>query len=66
MQRNKFEVGDEIEFLRQKGSSISIKVTELYDEDMNPVESAPHPKQILYLKTDVPVKKYDMLRKAAE
>ena len=66
MQRNKFEVGDVIEVLPQKGDSSEMTVTQMWDTDGVPVMSAPHPEQILKLKTDIPLKKFDMLRKASK
>ena len=63
MQRNKFEVGDELEIMPAKGAAKKITITEMWDENGIPVESAPHPKQILKVKLPFPVKKYDMLRK---
>lgn len=62
-QRNKFSVGDTIEVMPAKGNSFTMKVSKLWDADGNPVESAPHPQQILQILFDRPVKKYDMLRK---
>ena len=41
-------------------------VEEMTDEEGTPVMSAPHPEQILMLRTDLPLKKYDMLRKASK
>ena len=66
MQRNKFEVGDTIEVLPVKGDSAEMTVEKMWDENGVPVASAPHPEQILRLKTELPLKKYDMLRKAAK
>lgn len=62
-QRNKFCVGDTIEVMPAKGNAFTMKVSKLWDADGNPVESAPHPQQILQILFDKPVKKYDMLRK---
>ncbi len=64
MQRNKFVVGDKIEVLPQKGDSAEMIVEQMWDEEGTPIASAPHPEQIIRLKTDLPLKKYDMLRKA--
>ncbi|MCD8036918.1 MAG: U32 family peptidase [Clostridiales bacterium] len=64
MQRNKFIVGDKIEVLPQKGDSAEMTVEQMWDEEGTPIDSAPHPEQIIRLKTDLPLKKYDMLRKA--
>ncbi len=66
MQRNKFEVGDTIEVLPQKGDSAEMTVTQMWDTDGVPIMSAPHPEQIIRLKTDIPLKKFDMLRKASK
>lgn len=65
MQRNKFEVGDKIEVLPVNGDSAEMTVESMWDMDGVPVMSAPHPEQILRLKTELPLKKYDMLRKAS-
>lgn len=62
-QRNKFVVGDTIELMKTDGSSYSFVVEELYNEDMEIVESAPHPKQVLYLEIPVDAREYELLRK---
>lgn len=49
-QRNKFCVGDCIEVMKPDGRDIRVKVTEMYDEDMKPVTSAPHAQQRLWLR----------------
>lgn len=49
-QKNKFLVGDEINIMDFNGDNHYVKVDAMYDERMHPVESAPHPKQLLYLK----------------
>ena len=61
-QRNKFSIGDRIEILQPIGDGFKQIVTELYDEKGIVVNSAPHPKQILKIKTDYRVKQYDMLK----
>jgi len=63
MQRNKFEVGEEIEVMPAKGDSWKMTVEKMWNEDGEEVMSAPHPQQILKVKFDKPVKKFDMLRK---
>lgn len=62
-QRNKFEVGEEIEVMPAKGESFKMIVEKMWDDRGNEVISAPHPQQILKVKFDRPVKKFDMLRK---
>lgn len=61
-QRNKFSVGDEIEIMRSSGEDFSVKVLGMTDLDGNSVESCPHPKQKIYLKTNIPLQVYDILR----
>ena len=65
-QRNKFVVGEEIEFLTTKGKNFSQKVVEMYDMDGNKLEEAPHPQQIIRLKVDNPVSPFDMMRKESD
>ena len=65
-QRNKFVVGEEIEFLTTKGKNFSQKVIEMYDMEENKLEEAPHPQQIIKLKVDNPVSPFDMMRKESD
>ena len=61
-QRNKFSKGDVIEIMKPDGRNIEVTVQHLYDEEGNEVESAPHPKQVLYLDLTECAEKYDLLR----
>jgi len=61
-QKNKFSVGDKIEIMKKDGRDIEVVVKAMYDEDGNSVQSAPHPKQILYVDLGGDVEKYDILR----
>ncbi len=65
-QRNKFSVGDEIEIMKPDGENIPVKVEELLDEEGNPMESAPHPKQKLLVKLNGEAGGYDILRRREE
>ena len=49
-QRNKFSVGDTIEIFGPKTEFYEETITEMYDEEGNAVESAPHPQQVLKIK----------------
>lgn len=51
-QRNKFSVGEEIEAMNPDGTNLFVKVERIEDEDGNEMESAPHPKQKIFIKTD--------------
>ncbi len=63
MQRNKFEKGETIEIMPQKGDSRKMTVELMLNEEGEEVLSAPHPQQILKIKFPLPVKKFDILRK---
>lgn len=48
-QRNKFAVGEEIEVMIPDGTNKVLKVLAMEDENREPVESAPHPKQEIWI-----------------
>ena len=61
-QRNYFKVGDEIEMFGPNTELFRIKVNEIIDEEGNKIDVARHPKQILKIKIDKNVNKYDIMR----
>lgn len=61
-QRNKFCVGDGIEIMKPDGANIPVTVEAIYDENGMAVDSAPHPKQTLWLKLSRKPEQYDLLR----
>lgn len=61
-QRNKFCKGDTIEIMKPDGRNVEVTVAHLYDAEGNETESAPHPKQILYLDLTGQAQQYDLLR----
>ncbi len=65
-QRNKFSVGEEIEVMKPNGDNISVIVKSIEDEDGNMQESAPHPKQILYIDLGIELSELDILRRKEE
>lgn len=65
-QRNKFSVGEEIEIMKPNGDNIVTAVKRILDEEGNAMESAPHPKQVLYVELDGKADVYDILRKREE
>ncbi len=65
-QRNKMTVGEEIEVFGPYTDYFSQKLEVLLDEEGNPIESAPHPQQILQIKMERPVSENFMLRKRKE
>ena len=62
-QRNKFCVGDEVEIMKPDGENLTVTVKRIVDEDGADMESAPHPKQVLYIDLGHPLEKYDILRR---
>ena len=62
-QRNKFSVGEIIEVMKPNGDNIEVEVKAIFDEDYNPMESAPHPKQKLWIDLGIALDEYDILRK---
>lgn len=62
-QRNKMNIGDEIEVFGPYSDFFTQKLTYLCDENGEPIDSAPHPQQILQIKMDKPVGEKYILRK---
>ena len=65
-QRNKFSVGEKIEIMKPDGRNIIVTVQRIMDEEGNEQESAPHPKQVLYVDLGGKADRYDILRRAEE
>lgn len=65
-QRNKFCVGDQIEIMKPGGENVFVTVEKMYDEEGAPVDSAPHAKQLLWIKLSQAPEKGDLLRVKAE
>lgn len=62
-QRNKFSVCETIEVMRPNGDNILVTVKRITDERGVDMESAPHPKQQLYIDLGVKLEQYDVLRR---
>ena len=62
-QRNKFTVGDKVEFIK---GGFTQAITQIYDEKGMSINSAPHPQQLLRIKTTSPVKKLDIMRRVVK
>lgn len=65
-QRNKFSVGEQIEVMKPDGRNLAVTVKRIVDEEGTDAESAPHPKQILYIDLGQPLEMYDILRRKEE
>lgn len=63
VERNYFEVGDEVELFTPSGKVYSFTIDTMYDEDMNRISVARHPEEIIKLQVDGEIPIYSMLRK---
>ena len=61
-QRNKFCVGDTIEIMKPDGTNVPVTVEAMYTEEGESVDSAPHPKQVLWIKLSEVPEEFDLLR----
>ena len=61
-QRNRFMVGDTVEFLRAGRETFSQEIAEMRDADGNGVDAARHAQQILKIQVKEPVSAFDIMR----
>lgn len=61
-QRNYFKINDECTIFGPNHEDINYKFNNIYDEDDNIIEIVRHPRQIVKIKVDNELQKYDMLR----
>ena len=62
IERNYFEPGDEVEIFTPDREFIHYTVGDIYDENMNLLDVARHPEQVLKLKFEKSLPKYSMIR----
>ena len=62
VERNYFKPNDKIEIFTPTGEVFPYTVDKIYDEEMNELEVARHPEQVLKLKFDHELPKYSMIR----
>ena len=62
-QKNKFSVGETLEIMKPDGRNETAEVESIVNEEGQFQESAPHPKQILYVTLSKPADVYDILRR---
>ncbi len=62
-QKNKFSVGETIEIMKPDGRNVFARVEAIVNEEGESQESAPHPKQILFVTLSEPADVYDILRR---
>ena len=51
-----------VEIYTPNGDIFSFRIEKLYDEEMNPIDVARHPEEVLKLYVDYPVVKDSMMR----
>ena len=61
-QRNYFEKGDIVNIFTPSGEEYTLDVKDLYDEDLNPLQCARHPREILKIPYDKQIEKNSMIR----
>ncbi len=62
-QRNKFSVGEKIEVMKPDGRDLEVTVRAMTDEEGQPMESCPHPKQKIYVDLGIELSPFDLLRR---
>ena len=62
-QKNKFSLGETIEIMKPDGANVFARVESIVNEEGEFQESAPHPKQILYVTLSQSADVYDILRR---
>ena len=62
-QKNKFTVGEQIEVMKPGGENVIATVLKIQNEEGEEQQSAPHPKQQLFVQLDVPCESFDILRR---
>jgi putative protease len=62
-QRNRMFVGDEIEIIGPHRQLFSQKIEKMWNDEGEEIHSAPHPQQIITMRMEKPVEKYDILRR---
>lgn len=65
-QRNKFVIGDRLEVLKANGEIVEFVVQKMYNSDNEAVDAAPHPKQEIWLDTDIEIEEDEILRRPAK
>ena len=61
-ERNYFEKGYVVEFFGPNIDAFEYKIEEILDESGNPIDVVRHPKQIVKIKVDKKLSKYDFMR----
>ena len=61
-QRNKFEIGDKVEFFRPNHEVKKYTINEMKNAENEDIKKAPHPGEIIKIKVPFKLDRYDMMR----
>jgi len=63
-ERNYFKLGDKVEIFTPSGNTYNFTIEKMYDENMNEIDVARHPEQIINIEVDLPfeITEYSMMR----
>lgn len=63
-ERNYFKVGDTVDVFTPNGDTHTFTITKMYDENMNEIDTARHPEEIINIEVDIPfaIPEYSMMR----
>jgi len=61
-ERNYFKIGDVVEFFGPNMEPKTLKINKIYDEDMKEIDVARHPRQLIYIETDLKLPVNSMMR----
>lgn len=62
-QRNRFQIGEKIEFFGPRGNDFRQVIREIVDEGGQKIDAAPHPRQIVKIPVEHEVFSYDLIRR---
>ena len=62
-QRNNMKIGQEIEVFQPKLAGYRQVLSEMYNDEGEPIDVAPHPQQIVKIRMAQPVEPYAILRR---
>ena len=62
VERNYFKKGDLVEIFTPSGTTYEYKIENIYDENMNELDVARHPEEVLKLPFDKEIEEYSMIR----
>lgn len=61
--RNRFKAGEQLELLSKTKNNAIIDIEQIFDEENTPLDECKIPKQNVYIKTNLPLCEYEILRR---